>query len=284
MARTEWNPRPGDPASPAPAPEDEPSGLRDEPSGLRDPTRRTSVARFYEGGTDGNRRLTVQTGVLLVVVFAVLGVTIVRIGQLLWLHLFIGLLLLGPVALKLASTGYRFVRYYTHEPRYRRKGPPPMYLRLAAPVLVLSTAIVFATGVALLLLGPSSRDPLLLLHKASFFVWLAVMALHVLSHLPEVASEFASNRVVRASLLAPAGYGNGARREASTRSAHEQRIAGGAGRELSLVLACAVGLLMALALTSRYGAWIDYRRVSHDHRAHEIGALAGRRGDAVARS
>jgi hypothetical protein len=36
-----------------------------------------------------------------------LGITIVRIGQLIWLHLFLGLLLLGPVGAKLASTGYR---------------------------------------------------------------------------------------------------------------------------------------------------------------------------------
>lgn len=39
------------------------------------------------------------TGLLLIVMFAVLGVTIIHIGQLLWLHLFLGLLLLGPVAL-----------------------------------------------------------------------------------------------------------------------------------------------------------------------------------------
>ena len=42
---------------------------------------------------------------VLLVLFAVLGITIIRIGQLLWLHLFLGVLLVGPVALKLASTG-----------------------------------------------------------------------------------------------------------------------------------------------------------------------------------
>jgi hypothetical protein len=47
----------------------------------------------------------------------------VKIGQLLWLHMFLGLLLIRPVALKLASTGYRFVRYYTANPRYHPKGP-----------------------------------------------------------------------------------------------------------------------------------------------------------------
>ena len=76
------------------------------------------------GGTEGNERLTVLTGLLLIVLFAALGITIIRIGQLLWLHLFLGLLLLGPVALKLSSTGYRFARYYTSDPVYREKGPP----------------------------------------------------------------------------------------------------------------------------------------------------------------
>ena len=45
------------------------------------------------GGTEGNERLTVLTGLLLIVLLAGLGITIVRIGQLLWLHLFLGLLL-----------------------------------------------------------------------------------------------------------------------------------------------------------------------------------------------
>src|ERR1700761_8696973 len=84
---------------------------------------------FLSGGTEGNERLTVVTGGLLIVLLAAVGVTIVFIGRLLWWHLFLGLVLIGPVALKVASTGYRFARYYTAEPRYRRKGPPPPALR-----------------------------------------------------------------------------------------------------------------------------------------------------------
>ncbi|HEY2770830.1 MAG TPA: hypothetical protein VGI87_09690, partial [Solirubrobacteraceae bacterium] len=117
------------------------------------------------GGTDGNERLTGLTGLLLVVLLAVLGVTIIRIGQLLWLHLFLGLALLGPLALKLMSTGYRFVRYYSHNAAYREKGPPHPALRGLAPVVVFLTLAVFITGVVLLALGPSSRQPLVLLHK-----------------------------------------------------------------------------------------------------------------------
>ena len=117
-----------------------------------------------------------MTGVILIVLFAVLGVTIVQIGQLIWLHLFLGLLLLGPVLLKLASTGYRFLRYYAHDAIYRAKGPPIPALRAMGPVVVLSTLVVFATGIWLLVVGPRSRSTPLLLHKVSFFVWLAFMA------------------------------------------------------------------------------------------------------------
>ena len=37
-------------------------------------------------------------------------------SQLLWVHLFVGMVLIGPVLLKMASTGYRFARYYTANP------------------------------------------------------------------------------------------------------------------------------------------------------------------------
>src|SRR5690348_13981534 len=127
---------------------------------------------FLGGGTDGNEHLTAITGALLLVALAVLGVTIVRIGQLLWLHLFLGLLLIGPVALKLASTGYRFARYYLATAAYRLKGPPHPLLRGLAPWLVLTTLVVFVTGVLLLVDGPGSRDRLLVWHKVSFIVWL----------------------------------------------------------------------------------------------------------------
>jgi hypothetical protein len=55
-------------------------------------------------GTDGNERLTSLMGAILIVLVAALGITILRVRQLIWPHLFIGLLLLGPVTVKMAST------------------------------------------------------------------------------------------------------------------------------------------------------------------------------------
>jgi hypothetical protein len=223
------------------------------------------------GGTDGNERLTVQTGAVLLLGLAVLGVTIVRIGQLTWLHLFLGLLLIGPVVLKMVSTGYRFTRYYTHDPAYLRKGPPSLPLRLLGPLVVLSTVAVFATGIVLLLLGPSSRSTWLLLHKVAFFVWLAATALHVLGHLPEIRHGLIGGRRERAEILAAASGAPAQPRRPSSRIALAgyslaARMPGTAGRGLSLAAGLAGGLVLALALIPDFGAWVHYHHHSlHDH-------------------
>lgn len=122
---------------------------------------------------------------ILFALLALEGVTILFVRPLLSLHEFIGMLLVPPVALKLASTGWRFTRYYLRDPEYVAAGPPPLLLRLTAPFLVLSTIGVFATGVAMLALGPRSQG-LIGLHKASFIVWFAAMAVHVLCHMRRV--------------------------------------------------------------------------------------------------
>ena len=63
-------------------------------------------------------------------------------------------MLIPPVLLKVASTGYRLVRYYRGSAPYVRKGPPPILLRVLGPLLVLSTGALLATGLALLVIGP----------------------------------------------------------------------------------------------------------------------------------
>ena len=137
------------------------------------------------GGADGNERLTAGAAVVLFVLLAVEGVTIVFLRPLFSVHVFVGMLLIPPVALKLGSTGWRFFRYYTGRQEYVRKGPPLLPLRLLAPVVVLSTFAVFATGVTLLVVGP--RGGIVLgLHKASFVVWLVATGIHVLVYLVRV--------------------------------------------------------------------------------------------------
>jgi hypothetical protein len=159
------------------------------------------------GGVAGNARLTGAVAVALLVLLAAEGLTIPFIGQLLGPHIFIGLLLVPPVALKLCSTGYRFARYYTHDQAYVRKGPPPTGLRLLAPGVVLTTLALFGTGVALLFTGPPSHT-LIFAHKLSFIAWVALMSLHVLGHLlelPRLASADWRRHGPREARLAGAG-------------------------------------------------------------------------------
>ncbi len=204
-----------------------------------------SDQRLTGGGTDGNERLTAATGVVLLVLLAVLGVTILRIGQLLWLHLFVGMLLIGPVLLKLTSTGYRFARYYTANPAYRRKGPPAAPMRLLAPLVVISTVVVFGSGVALLLAGPGSRSTLFPIHKLSFFAWLALTGLHVLGHLADLPAP------LRADYGANAGSWI--------------RVPGRDGRVLSLAGMLVAGLVLAVLVIPEFGPWVNGFHGFHHH-------------------
>jgi hypothetical protein len=138
------------------------------------------------GGTEGNERLTAMTGATLLVLFAAEGFTILSLHRLLTMHFFVGMLVIGPVLLKISSTCYRFARYYTGAVPYVRKGPPAPLLRLLGPVVVLTSVGVLGTGVMLAVAGPGP-GPWLLLHKALFVLWFGAMTIHVLAYLPRLA-------------------------------------------------------------------------------------------------
>jgi hypothetical protein len=82
------------------------------------------------GGVRGNARLTASLGLVLFVLLFLEGVTILRIRQLITWHVFVGLLLIPVVLAKIASTGYRFLRYYRGDAAYVAKGPPTFLLRV----------------------------------------------------------------------------------------------------------------------------------------------------------
>lgn len=188
------------------------------------------------GGTFGNELLTAANGALLLLPLAVIGVTLLQLRLLLSVHLFVGMLLIPPVLLKLASTGYRFLRYYGRDAAYRRKGTPPALLRALAPLLVLSTLVVFASGVALLLIGPSSRGELLPWHKVSFIAWGAVFGIHVLAHLPTIPRAFAAD-YARSSALRDGPPGRN-------------------GRTIALAGAVVAGAVLAILVIPDFAAWL----------------------------
>lgn len=198
---------------------------------LQDPdprTRRTSRL----GGPAGNEVLTKATAAVLVALLLAEGVTVIHMGGLVSAHMLIGLALLPPVALKLASTGYRFARYYTGARLYREKGPPRLGLRLLAPVLVVTTIGVLATGIWLLALG-HRNGTVIELHKVFFIVWGVVFGLHFLFYAPRVVRSLATDW-------------SEARRIA---------VPGAGPRATLLAAALGGGLALALVLASAISAW-----------------------------
>jgi hypothetical protein len=138
-----------------------------------------------------------------------------------------------PVLLKIGSTCYRFARYYGGSPPYRRKGPPPMVLRVLGPIVVVTTVTLLASGVAVMLVGIDQRQPLLLLHRVSFILWFAAMVFHVLGHVLDTAR------------LAPRDWVN---------KAHAD-IAGARLRQWTVAASVALGAPLGLLLMGRANTW-----------------------------
>ena len=148
-----------------------------EPEIREKPTRPTDPA--------GNERLTAMTGAVLLVLFVAECLTLLNIGNLLTLHVFLGMLLLGPVSLKIGSTLWRFTRYYTGSAAYLRKGPPAPLQRVTGPFVILTTMAVLGTGIMLAVEGPGNGS-WGRLHHLSFFVWVVVIVIHLASYVPKL--------------------------------------------------------------------------------------------------
>ena len=202
--------------------------------GIRLPSR---AERRAEASVVANARLTAANAAVLLVLLAAEGVTILRVRALLTPHVFIGVVLIPPVLLKMASTTWRFARYYRGAPAYRRKGPPPLLLRLLGPAVVLLTVVLLASGVGLLLVSPSWLPMLLTVHKASFVLWFGAMTIHVLGHLDEVFR------------LAPRDWLRRTRRD----------VTGAGPRQWLIAASLVVGAMFGFLLLSHVGHWLAVR-------------------------
>jgi hypothetical protein len=198
-------------------------------------------AAARQAGPRGNERLTASTGLILFVLLTVEAATTLALRSYLPEHIFLGLLLLPPVGLKLASTGWRFMRYYAHDKPYRLEGPPRPLLRLLAPLLVASTFTLFGSGVALLIAGHGG-GLMLTVHAVSFAVWGVVLIVHVLAY------------AVRTLRIGPADWRPGA----------EHIVAGVRSRRAALAGALLAGVVLALATYPEQQTWLRHRGHRHD--------------------
>jgi hypothetical protein len=140
---------------------------------------------------DRNERMTAIAGaVVFVFIIAELLIT-ANLHGLLTEHIFVGVLLSGPLVVKMFSTGYRFFRYYTKSSDFVRKGPPNIILRLLAPFLVLTTFLVFISGFGLTF----GHDDRLFgkIHSVSVALWIPLTAVHAYAYIRKVPGLIASD-------------------------------------------------------------------------------------------
>ena len=190
---------------------------------------------FPDQATESNARLTGLAAAVLLVLLAVEGATLLKIHRLLTAHVFIGMLLVPLVVVKIGSTGWRIARYYLGAPAYRRRGPPPLALRLLGPLVVVTTVVVFASGIALLFVPLSERSQMLFVHKASFVLWFGAMTLHVVAHLLDTAR------------LAPADLVTATRRQ----------VRGAGARLWALAATLVLGVVLGIVMLPAVSNWLS---------------------------
>ena len=136
----------------------------------------------------GNERLIALMGTVLLVLIGAEILIAAKMHALMPIHIVVGVLLTVPLFVKIGSVGYRFLRYYTGAPAYVQKGPPRLEMRLLAPLLVLASLSLVASGITLALLGPTNGLSVwvLRLHALSVICWLPLLALHVGAYIWQV--------------------------------------------------------------------------------------------------
>ena len=191
---------------------------------------------------DGNERLTAAVGVLLLVPILVeLATILLGVHTFMSLHVFVGLALIPPVLLKLASTGWRFARYYTRSRPYVAYGPPKLAMRLLAPLLVAATVILFSSGVAMGILHGHALQIARHLHGPTSVIWLLLIAVHVLVYLKRALTSSSED----------------------LRTTTRREVQGATWRGYTLAAALIVGLAAGAATVPAQHRWVDLPR-HHD--------------------
>jgi hypothetical protein len=189
----------------------------------------------------GNERLTAAVGLLLLVPILIEVATILLgVHTFMSVHVFVGLALIPPVLLKLGSTAWRFVRYYTRSRPYVALGPPQIAMRMLAPLFVAATLVLFGSGVAMGLVHGQALDWARRLHGPASVIWLSLLGLHVLVY-----------------------FTRAVRRTVEDAAPEQRGRARGAGvRGLALAAAIVSGVVIAAAAVPAQHHWIDIRHDS----------------------
>jgi hypothetical protein len=192
----------------------------------------------------GNERLTALAGAILLVLIVMELVTTASLRNFMSVHIFVGVLLAGPLAVKLGSTGYRFVRYYTRAPAYVRSGPPRLALRVLAPMLVVTTIVLIGSGIGLVVVGPGQEGLLLRLHALSTLIWIPLLVIHAVAYFPRVPRVVADDWSTPPVMPASGRRGRGIR----------------LGVNLGALLGGMIAAILLLPIEAPWNTWIQTNR------------------------
>ena len=194
---------------------------------------------------DGNKRLTAAVGVLLLApVLLEIATVLLGVHTFMSWHVFVGIALIPLVVLKLATTGWRFVRYYTRSRAYVAHGPPQPAMRLLAPLLVVATVVLFGSGVAMGFLHGHMLQIARRLHGPASVVWLVLLGVHVLVYFGRALRSTASD----------------------VRRTEQPPVRGKTARLYGLATAVVCGLVIGAAFAPAQHRWVNIR---HDRDRNE---------------
>ena len=195
----------------------------------------SGVGRLRRFGTEANARLTSSTALVLLVLLAIEGVTVLQ--------------------RRVTADPARLRRHAARAPNTRQTRQHLLAIRQVlhriAPVSREGTAaygaatshpafltiVLFGSGI-LLLIGPFAwRANLLTLHQASFVLWFACMTVHVLGHIQETAQLATKDWVVRTRV----------------------RVAGSRWRRLAITTSLVVGVVLGFLTIHSVGPWLSAR-------------------------
>lgn len=193
------------------------------------PNKRNAVVR--------NERMTSMAGIVLFVLIVIELVITANLHELITVHIFVGVLLSGPLVVKMCSTGYRFFRYYSGSSVFVQKGPPNIWLRLLGPLLIFDTILVFVSGFGLALVGPAHMGLYFKVHAASVALWLPLVSVHVYAHIRRAIQAIASDWSSRP----------------------KERVSGRSGRLSVNLFALIVGTVAAIFMVPVSAPWNNWR-------------------------
>jgi hypothetical protein len=186
-----------------------------------------------------------MTGLVLLVLLAAEVVTyVLGVRNVLTAHVAIGLALTPFVVLKLASAGWRIVKYYSGDSGYVQRGAPSTRLRVLGALFIVLTVVLVGSGF-IAYFGPGAgHTAMVKLHNYSFFPWAIVLVVHVTAHFKEAVRLAAADLLARSrALLAGVGY-----------------------RRAALLGSLAIAIVLALTLTGNPGHYLHlHPKYSHGH-------------------